>query len=769
MWLRVVSEYLVAKHSSMAIEALAGLASKEDFTAISLKKNTTGANSALLPYKDLMLLHIKGRRHVQTRLVEPVASSLNKGDNFVLVTPAQVFNYVGPFSNIIEQSRGAEIAQHILQKKDLGCKTLEVITIHEGKAKCTRSQMETFWKLLGSSADQIITEAGHPDEDEIYESAMIDTNMIYELDNNELVPVEAYWGSIPKIEMLDSSKVLVFDFGSELYIWSGRNVPIEQRRDGARLAKELWESGYNYSDCTICPVNAVTFLGGRKNTQLDKTSQFRPEWALLCKITQHGETILFREKFLDWPDFSRVIKVKDNNEKTIDGSIVVKPCDAQIMRKSEPVYPDLVLEGSHLGRGIEYFDEETNRHFEIATMAIKTWHISEYEYEELPEESSGQFYDGDSYVIRWQYMLTVTGRELSGKPSKHSVIGRDRCAYFCWQGRKAPLNDKGAAALLTVELDHERGPQQRIIQENEPPAFLNLFDGRMTIHNGRRESKDDQKPSEKLYLCRGDSENEAHLLEVPCSMRQLRSRASFLLNNSDSGSIIVWHGSKTLKHTREIALSVAEKIKSSPPSECNFSRNIARIQETEEGSENPEFQAALSCTNRQFYFSLLKNPHTFEHTPRIFHLTSISGVFSATELFCSHLSEETTAYPFIQHELYSASQPALFLIDNDYELWLWQGWWPEMDSDSDSDNSERGYADQTGSGQHRWQAERRAAMQTVLDYWQGPRDKGVPAFLVWAGLEPLEFTSLFPTWSDRDDIAELNIRVSFSTILLLIS
>jgi supervillin len=34
--------------------------------------------------------------------------------------------------------------------------------------------------------------------------------------------------------------------------------------------------------------------------------------------------------------------------------------------------------------------------------------------------------------------------------------------------------------------------------------------------------------------------------------------------------------------------------------------------------------------------------------------------------------------------------------------------------------------------------------------------------LVWAGLEPLQFTNLFPIWTDRDDIAELNIRVGIS-------
>lgn len=51
------------------------------------------------------------------------------------------------------------------------------------------------------------------------------------------------------------------------------------------------------------------------------------------------------------------------------------------------------------------------------------------------------------------------GRELSGLPSKHSAKGRDRSVYFIWQGRDASLNERGAAALLTVELDSDQKPQ----------------------------------------------------------------------------------------------------------------------------------------------------------------------------------------------------------------------------------------------------------------------------------------------------------------------
>lgn len=419
--------FIVAKNSSMAIEALAGLASKEDFTAVSLKKGTGGTNGALLPYKDLMLLHIKGRRHVQTRLVEPVASSINNGDNFILVTPTQVYNYVGLYSNVIECKRASDIAKHIQQKKDLGCKCNQVITIQENKNICTRTQLETFWKLLGSSPENEVTGAGHPDEDEIYESTIVDTNMVYELEGNELVPIEEFWGTIPKIEMLDSSKILIFDFGSEMYIWSGKNVPLDQKKIANKLARELWDAGYNYSECSICPINAISILGDRKTKTVKNQSSSRPEWALISKITQHGETILFREKFLDWPDFSLVIKVKnDENEKNVDTSINFKPCNAEEMMNHILSPVDLVLEGSHLGRGVQYFDEEFHRHHDIATLGVTVWHIQEYEYDQLGKESVGQFFSGDSYVIRWQYRITITGRELSGKPSKHSMLGRDR-------------------------------------------------------------------------------------------------------------------------------------------------------------------------------------------------------------------------------------------------------------------------------------------------------------------------------------------------------
>ena len=41
------------------------------------------------------------------------------------------------------------------------------------------------------------------------------------------------------------------------------------------------------------------------------------------------------------------------------------------------------------------------------------------------------------------------------------VAGKERCVYFFWQGRQSTVSEKGTSALMTVELDEERGAQVR--------------------------------------------------------------------------------------------------------------------------------------------------------------------------------------------------------------------------------------------------------------------------------------------------------------------
>ncbi|XP_019766886.2 uncharacterized protein LOC109542202 isoform X2 [Dendroctonus ponderosae] len=743
----------LAENSNKAVEALAGLASNEDFKAVALKKGA--ATTLLQPWKQIMLLQIKGRRQVQTRLVEPVVSSINEGDCYLLITPTALYNYAGIFSNVIEQSRAADVANHIQKTGDMGCRVSKVIAV--GSKDVARRQLKEFWKLLGAADVPETVNAGHPNEDESFESNILQTNMVYVVEDNELAPFSPYWGSIPKIEMLSETNVIVFDFGSEMYVWSGKNAPLDRKQIALKLAKEMWAEGYNYSDCTVNPLNVVEALGERQAKELPLKAESRPSWALFAKITQHRETVLFREKFLDWPDYSRVIRMRNSDPglKRGNGSIVIKPCNVDEMVKAKGDDPDLVIQNTHLGRGERHFDEETRRLFEYDTQEIKAWRIMENTHEELGETSIGQLYDGDCYIYSWRFRQTVKGRELNGNPSKHALVGRDMCVFFCWHGSKSSINEKCTAAFLTVELDKQNAPQVRVVQGSEPAAFLRLFGGGMVIHHGKR-GGEPVRERPRLFIARGELEGEAYLMEVPLEMASLRSRSSFVLVQAGAKhGLMVWHGCKASEQKRRVTVKIAEGLLKAIPLEI-FAEDLALdacLTEMVEGEESAEFAGFLGA-DRTAYHSLLQREEEFDFTPRLFKMSSITGDFTASEILCPHRSQHSSPYPFVQYELYSASQPGLLLFDNHHELWLWQGWWPENDEDSELNT------DQTGSGAIRWQAERRAAMQTAINYWRKIHgdDSEVVAHAVWAGLEPLEFTQLFPTWKVRPDVKELSLQ-----------
>ncbi|XP_028049374.1 supervillin isoform X2 [Monomorium pharaonis] len=749
----------LAESSSFTVEALAGLASIEDFSTVTLRNvsETSMSINKLQPYKDIMLILIKGRRHVQVRLVEPIADSINTGDSYILVTKSEIFNYIGKYSNIIEKTHAAEIVLSIQQQKDLGCQAIEVITITDDKLICSKNEVNKFWDYLGvvNKEKLTIVEAGHPDEDELYESAIIDTNMVYELKGEQLVSYEKFWGTLPKIEMLDKNKILVFDFGTEMYIWSGKGISADKKKLATQLATEMWNNGYDYSECTACPINAARMIGNRNNNSrtspLAKFAKSRPEWCLLAKLTQHVETILFRKKFLDWPNVIGTTKTRCRNDdaRQIDGAITVQldENDDMWLSKSTPV--DFILEGCHLGRGTGCYDNELKKEYIVATTSIIIWHIDEFSHTLLDGSSIGQFYSSDSYIVHWTYSVTITGRELSGLPSKHLAKGRDRSVYFIWQGRNASLNERGAAALLTVELDSNRGPQIYVVQEHEPAVFLNLFAGRMVIHSGKKSEKKCERRW-RLYICRGTLENETFLTEIPCSTRQLRSRGSFILLDTENAKLYIWHGNNSLYHIKENAIKAANKLKENRPEEAGLSnKSNIQIYEIQEGSESEEFSNALGGMNRKLYWSL-ETVEIQDHTPKLYHLYSVSKKFRATEILCPYRTDLITPFPFSQDDLYQANQPALFLLDDKNMIWIWQGWWPD-----------NGTEDQSGSKTVRWQAERRAAMMIAIRYWRKTRNvqaTNLPIYLIWAGLEPLQFINLFPEWTYRDDVAELNIE-----------
>ena len=53
----------------------------------------------------LWVCDIVGRRKIRSRLVNPTRASVNSEDVFVLVTPTEIFQYVGTKANVLEKAK----------------------------------------------------------------------------------------------------------------------------------------------------------------------------------------------------------------------------------------------------------------------------------------------------------------------------------------------------------------------------------------------------------------------------------------------------------------------------------------------------------------------------------------------------------------------------------------------------------------------------------------------------------------------------------------
>ncbi|PIO73580.1 hypothetical protein TELCIR_04452 [Teladorsagia circumcincta] len=208
----------------IATSARQGLQAKEDYTSV---KSTLKHADTTSPYPPVMLIRVAGEKRVDVRLVAPLVSSIHQNAVFILVTPTKLYKYEGENSNILEKTKATQICIHITTKSDLFCSA--------SKAENVSGSPRDFLALLGG---------GEPDFTlprntvEPFENIIAKTNLVLRVtDDYKLQSVAK--GEHPRFAFLQAKETLIFDFGSEVYVWSGRNARKTTGRYAVEYAQQL--------------------------------------------------------------------------------------------------------------------------------------------------------------------------------------------------------------------------------------------------------------------------------------------------------------------------------------------------------------------------------------------------------------------------------------------------------------------------------------------------------------------------------------------------
>jgi len=185
------------------------------------------------------------------------------------------------------------------------------------------------------------------------------------------------------------------------------------------------------------------------------------------------------------------------------------------------------------------------------------------------------FYQGDSYVL--QYSVRA---------------GRRPDVIYYWQGSESSRWEKGASAILTVDLDNKNGGvarQARVVMGSEPGHFLKMFDNAfVTLLGGvERDTVTQDTDGTMLFQVKSECNTKGPSTVLTRTNQVPESRGN--INNNDV--FVLKTPSKLFIHEGQNA-SPEEKATAQKVAKSLFPNGQAQV--SSGGSPPADFNAALN-------------------------------------------------------------------------------------------------------------------------------------------------------------------------------
>nr|XP_043883030.1 gelsolin-like [Solea senegalensis] len=575
------------------------------------------------------LLRVRGRRVVRATEVLLSWESFNHGDSFILDLGEEIIQWSGSHSNHFEKLKATIVSKGICS--DERCGRAKVLLCDEG------SEPDRMIEVLGERPELPEAES----DDSKFDTSNRKVAQLFKVSNADgdmEVTMVADQSPFSQ-DALHSSECFILDNGAggQVFVWKGKDANTEERHAVLKNAQQFIHK-MNY-----------------------------PEYTQVQVLPEHGETPLFTQFFKDWRDPDDTVGMGTAYVSSTIAKIKKVPFDVSSLHQSEA----MAAQHGMLDRG----DGEK-----------QIWRIEGSD--KVPVDSSvfGQFYGGDSYLIRYQY--------------QHS--GRQGHVIYIWQGAESSQDEVGASAILACQIDEELGGgavQVRVVQGKEPAHLMSLFgDQPMVVYKGgtSREGGQSEAADVRLFQVRANPADDTRAVEVDPSSSSLNSNDVFLLV-SLSGSWM-WKG------------------RMSSSAEVKGAEHLAKILTVtptplDEGDEEDNFWDELGGKEDYCRSPRLKNKME-AHPPRLFACSNKTGNF---------LMEEVPG-ELMQDDL---APDDVMILDTFDQVFIWIG--------------NEAYEEE--------KTESAAMAVCYIESDPADRDPCTPIVTVKQGFEPPTFTGWFLGWN----------------------
>ncbi|CAM9791013.1 unnamed protein product, partial [Chrysoparadoxa australica] len=283
----------------------------------------------------ISLFHVKGTNPINTHGVQvaEVASSLNSGDAFVLLTPSTVFTWAGQ-ACLPKELEVAESIAGVLKGHMGGSR--EMVTLAEG------SEPEAFWEALGGKGD--------------YPKASVDEDVAQE---PRLFQISNATGKLAAEEIgnfdqedLCADDVMLLDVVNSVFVWVGSGSNEMERREALAVAQSYIDTATD---------------GRSSDTSIVKVNQGR-EPALFTQHFRGWDAELFsKQAFVD--PFEAKMEARRKQKEAEEAAEEAKALAAEQARAAEIAAMEAKLEEERVAKEAEHAAEQAKIEAEEAAQA----------------------------------------------------------------------------------------------------------------------------------------------------------------------------------------------------------------------------------------------------------------------------------------------------------------------------------------------------------------------------------------------------------------